>query len=589
MAGSTAVTFSAPASPGLPAAGGPAAGRTPIVSRPAWLRWMPLVVAAAYFALMMPIGSHMILHYPDERHYAYGGARMVETGDWLIPRTPAGEVRLKKPVLSYWFSAAGFELLGTSAAGFRLFWVLAACGTLLLAYAIARALGATPGVALLAELMLAANPVFLRAATNAIPDMPLTFFVSLAALGFVRVLAERKRKATAGWAWLGWTAIALAVLTKGLLPLVLVAALVGYVALADRGKAAAIFRPLPMALGFALVAAWYVHAGTAYPKAFAAQFFGDQVTGNTTESAAFILVAFPGYLASGVFSFLAWPVLLGWLAARKSAVLSPAAWPPAARLLALWCAAVLAVFTFSDAIDPRYLLPVMPAFAALVAAGIGVLDGPGLPFTSRAARWLLLPMAAAGLLLAVPEAFVLLQVGSGIALAALVLGVAAWVLAALLGWRRPRFAPHILAAMPVLAAALFALAMTPVVLPDRGIPFAAALAASDVPAGQRAFVGDIHIASEIRLAAGMAEPFTEYDRVGEALTAGSCLVLTTQPGVARRLEEKGFTVSEFRAGWREMEVRKFVRAIFDWQLEADRAAHGSRGYVATCSSEGNPG
>jgi hypothetical protein len=191
---------------------------------------------------------------------------------------------------------------------------------------------------------------------------------------------------------------------------------------------------------------------------------------------------------------------------------------------------VLAVFTFSDAVDPRYLLPVMPAFAALVAAGIGVLDGPGLPFTSRAARWLLLPMAAAGLLLAVPEAFVLLQVGSGIALAALVLGVAAWVLAALLGWRRPRFAPHILAAMPVLAAALRP--RTPVVLPDRGIPFAAAAGSPGRAGRQRAFVGDIHIASEIRLAVGMAEPFTEYDRVGEALTAAAAWCLPRSRGRA---------------------------------------------------------
>jgi 4-amino-4-deoxy-L-arabinose transferase-like glycosyltransferase len=121
--------------------------------------------------------------------------------------------------------------------------------------------------------MLAANPVFLRAATNAIPDMPLHLSSAW------RSASSRSRRtegeATAGWAWLGWTAIALAVLTKGLLPLVLVAALVGYVALADRGKAAAIFRPLPMALGFELVAAWYVHAGTAYPKAFG-QSFGDR-------------------------------------------------------------------------------------------------------------------------------------------------------------------------------------------------------------------------------------------------------------------------------------------------------------------------
>ncbi|WP_410970469.1 hypothetical protein, partial [Salmonella sp. SAL4458] len=77
----------------------------------------------------------------------YGGARMVETGDWLIPETPHGEVRVKKPVLPNWFPAGGFEILGVSFSGFRLFWVIGASGILLLTYALARALGASRGIA----------------------------------------------------------------------------------------------------------------------------------------------------------------------------------------------------------------------------------------------------------------------------------------------------------------------------------------------------------------------------------------------------------------------------------------------------------
>ena len=586
MAGSTAVTFTSETAPPPPGAGGRAVDGTDAGSRSPWLRWLPFIVAAVYFAVMMPIGGQMILQYPDERHYAFGGAQMVETGDWLIPRTPQGEVRLKKPVIPYWFSAAGFEVLGISVAGFRLFWVIAACGILLLTYALARALGATPGVALLAELILAANPVFMRAATNSIPDIPLTIFVTLGMLGFVRVIVAPDGESSGRWTWLGWIGMALAVLTKGLLPLVLVAALAAYVVFAERGRAAAIFRPLPVLAALALVASWYAYAAATHPQDFAAQFFGDQVTGNTTDSAAFVLLAFPGYLASGVLSFLGWPLLLAWLAVRAGAPLSPARWPSAARLLAVWCAAVLLVFSFSDAVDPRYLLPVMPAFAALLAAGIGALDGNGLPRTTRIARWLLVPVAAAGLLLAVPEALILLQIGSGPALAGLLLGVALWLLAVRIGRRRPRSAPHLLAAMPVLAAALLALAMAPVVLPERGIPFVAGLAASKVPAGQWAFVGDVHTASEIRLAAGTAKPIAEYRGVNEALTAGSCLVLTTQPGVARRLESEGFAVEEIRGGWREIDPEELFRAIFGWRLERERAAHGVRGYIATCASEG---
>lgn len=581
MAGTNAVT-----DPSSPPARRAAGGGVGAASRSALLRWLPLVIAAAYFAVMMPIGAHMILHYPDERHYAYGGARMVETGDWLIPRTPQGEVRLKKPVIPYWFSAAGFEILGIGVPGFRLFWVLAACGILMFTYAIARALGASPGVAILAELMLAANPVFMRAATNAIPDIPLTFFVTAAALGFVRLLAARDKPAGAGWAWLGWIGMALAVLTKGLLPVVLCATLIAYVALLDRAKLGAILRPLPILATVALVAAWYVYAAMVYPDEFAAQFFGDQISGNAAKGAGWVLAAFPGYLLAGIFSFLGWPLLLIWLAAKSGRRPAPRHWPSSVRLLALWCAVVVIVFAFSDAIDPRYLLPVLPAFSVLLALGFQALDGESLPRVARICRWLLLPVAAAGLILAVPEALILIQIGTPLAIALMAAGVIAWVAAGAVGWRRPPLAPYLLGATPVLAMALLGLAMAPVVLPDLGTPFAARLAAAETPASERAFVGDIHTASEVRLQAGAAEPFIELGRVGDAIAGAYCLVLATQRNAATRLAAAGYTVTEVKGGWREIDVPEFFGAIFSLRLDGMREKNGSVGYVAECASEG---
>ncbi|MCB1502779.1 MAG: phospholipid carrier-dependent glycosyltransferase [Bauldia sp.] len=583
MAGSNAVTASF-STASDPAAGGSGTALPAASSRPL-LRLLPAVLAAIYFAVMMPIGADMILHYPDERHYAYGGARMVETGDWLIPRTPQGEIRLKKPVIPYWFSAAGFELLGIGVPGFRLFWVIAASGILLLTYGIARGLGAPLGAALLAEIMIAANPVFLRAAINAIPDIPLTFFVTLAAFGFVRILAARQESPARGWAWVAWLGMACAVLAKGMLPIVLVASLLAYLVALDRRKLSAVLRPLPILAAGALVAAWYVYAAVSYPEAFAAQFFGDQITGNAAKGAWWVLVALPGYLLAGIFSFLAWPLLLIGLGLEKRPPPSPLAWPSPARLLAVWCAVVVVVFAFSDAIDPRYLLPVMPAFSALLAAGIGALDGPGLPRVSAACRWLLLPAVALGLILAVPEVLVLLQVGGGLAIALVGFGVAMWVAFAATGWRAPQLAPHLLGATPVLAFGLGALAMAPVVLPDRGVPFAAALEASDAAADRAAFVGDVHTASETRLAAGTADPFVEVENITDALAGGYCVVMATQRGVARKLEDQGYTVSEVRGGWRDIDLARFLGAVFSWRLAEARAANGSIGYVAACSGQ----
>ena len=586
MAGTNAVTAPVFSSATKSTAGGSRTALPDAASRPLFLRLLPAILAAVYFAVMMPIGADMILHYPDERHYAYGGARMVETGDWLIPRTPQGEIRLKKPVIPYWFSAAGFELLGIGVPGFRLFWVLAASGILILTYALARGLGAPPAAALLAEVMIAANPVFLRAAINAIPDIPLTFFVTLAALGFVRILAAREPPAGGGWAWVAWIGMALAVLSKGLLPIVLVASVLAYLAALDRAKLNAVLRPLPILAAVALVAAWYVYAAATYPQEFAAQFFGDQITGNAAKGPWWVLAAFPGYLLVGIFSFLAWPLLLAGLAVEKRPRLSPLAWPSPARLLAAWCAVVVVVFAFSDAIDPRYLLPVMPAFAALLAAGMAALDGPGLPRVSAACRWLLLPAVAIGLILAVPEALILLQVGSGLAIALVAVGVATWLAFAAAGRRRPRLAPYLLGATPVLAFGLLALAMAPVVLPDRGVPLAAALAGSGATPTRAAFVGDVHTASETRLAAGAADPFVEVERIADALAGGYCMVMATQRGVAQKLRDQGYAVSEVRGGWREIDLARFFGAVFAWRLAEARAANGSIGYVAACGGQG---
>ncbi len=90
-------------------------------------------------------------------------------------------MRLKKPILAYWFSAAGFEVLGENVAGFRLFAMLGGCGILLLTYVLARMLGANARTALLAEVFLAGNPVLMHASVTANPDVPLAIFMLVSA------------------------------------------------------------------------------------------------------------------------------------------------------------------------------------------------------------------------------------------------------------------------------------------------------------------------------------------------------------------------------------------------------------------------
>jgi hypothetical protein len=178
-----------------------------------------------------------------------------------------------------------------------------------------------------------------------------------------------------------------------------------------------------------------------------------------------------------------------------------------------------------------------------------------------------------------------LQIGTPLAIALMAVGIGAWLLLALGGWRRPRLAPYLLGATPVLALALLGLAMAPVVLPDLGVPFATRLAASEVPASRAAFIGDIHTASEVRLQAGAADPFVEVNKVGDAIAENYCLVIATQRGVANKLAGEGYTVTEVKGGWREIDAPALFGAIFSWRLDKAREKNAAVGYVAECGSE----
>jgi hypothetical protein len=135
----------------------------------------------------------------------------------------------------------------------------------------------------------------------------------------------------------------------------------------------------------------------------------------------------------------------------------------------------------------------------------------------------------------------------------------------------------------VLAAALLALAMAPVVLPDRGAPFAVLLAGSGTSPDGAAFVGDVHTATETRLHAGVADPFIEVDRLDDAVDSGLCVIMTTERRDANRLMEQGFAVSTVKGGWREIDIRSLFGAIFSWRLAEARELNGSAGYFAHCS------
>ncbi len=139
-------------------------------------------------------------------------AEMIATGDYLIPRVH-GEMFTYKPPLLYWWVAAGFELTGSTAAWVvRLPVALSSLTMGLVALFVGGSiLGARAGfVAGLASLT---GVLFLQKLRIAEFDAVLAAWVGVAVALACFALSRREG---GGWVWwLGYCALAVAVLTKG--------------------------------------------------------------------------------------------------------------------------------------------------------------------------------------------------------------------------------------------------------------------------------------------------------------------------------------------------------------------------------------
>ena len=71
-------------------------------------------IMLAFVLLVGPFALSFHMHYPDEMYYTDAAVKMVQTGDIQTTYLGSGELRFKKPILTYWFVLAGFELFGVS-------------------------------------------------------------------------------------------------------------------------------------------------------------------------------------------------------------------------------------------------------------------------------------------------------------------------------------------------------------------------------------------------------------------------------------------------------------------------------------------
>ncbi len=320
--------------------------------------------ALVYFLYFFKLGGAGILG-ADEPRYAAIGREMARSGDWITPRL-WGAPWFEKPALLYWMTASAFHLgLGPDLAP-RVPVVLMSVAFLgFFWWILKREFGCL--AAWISTLILGTTAAWIGFTQVGVTDLPLTATFAAAMLLALPWIARREtRYLPAAAALLGC-----AVLAKGLLPLVLAAPLaMGWRNWRD------LLRPRVVAPFLLVALPWYLLCYLRNGSTFIDVFFVQHQFGRFVSGALQHVQPWWFYLPCLAGLLMPWTPLLACLGGRD------AYRDPRRLFLLLWAGFGLLFFSAAANKLPGYVLPLIPAIAALL--------GPALEARKRAGIWLVL-------------------------------------------------------------------------------------------------------------------------------------------------------------------------------------------------------
>ena len=322
-----------------------------------------LLCAALWFGML----GQRDLFDPDEGRYAQIPAAMVDTGDWLTPRLNDFKY-FEKPVLQYWGTAVAFKLLGQSNTSARLFTAVLGFSAALFAMLVAfRLYGRQAAIYTfllsISYLMVVAFGHYLTL------DMALSALLVMGIGSLVIAHAGRSNKShTRNWMLIGWFALALATLTKGLVAVVLPAATVVVYSLWQRDwglwKDLHIFKGLLLFL--VVTTPWFIMVSIANPEFPEFFFIHEHFDRYTSEVHS---------REGPIYYFI--PVLIigvaPWLITSLRSLVSPDfTWLPdkpgqfdPERFMWTFIVVTFCFFSLGQSKLPGYILPILPIIAVL--------------------------------------------------------------------------------------------------------------------------------------------------------------------------------------------------------------------------------
>jgi len=388
--------------------------------------WLVIAVSVIWFANL----EYRKLIKPDEGRYAEIQREMVVSGDWTTPRLN-GLKYFEKPPLQYWVTATAYTVFGEHQWTSRLWMGLTGfAGILLVWFAGLRLFGRE--AAGYAAILLGSSMLYVLMGHINTLDMGVTFFLTLGIAGLLLGQTQTDATKRRNWMLLAWAALGLAVLSKGLMGLVLPGAALFIYAVVQRDFS--VFKRMHWLPGLAvfllITAPWFYLVMKANPEFFQRFFIYEHYTRFTTKDLGryqpwyyFIPILLAGMLPWTVLMFdtlfrtafgsglgrdskqsfesprsainTVRPELVeGYKKALTGSSFDSTALRSGrtvnvvfnpAHFLLIWAVFIYLFFTVSGSKLPSYLLPMFPALALLMGKQLATMN-------ARRLFWLIAPV-----------------------------------------------------------------------------------------------------------------------------------------------------------------------------------------------------
>jgi 4-amino-4-deoxy-L-arabinose transferase-like glycosyltransferase len=301
----------------------------------------------------------------DEGRYAEMAREMLATGDWITLRLN-GIKYFEKPPLQTWMNALTFAAFGLGEWQARLWTGLSGLfGILITGYAGGRVFNQRVGFN--AAVILASSFMWSALGHVNTLDMGLAGMMTLT---LCALLLSQRDGASAreqrNWMLACWAGMALAVLSKGLIGIVLPGAVLVLYTLLSRDWA--IWKRLHFGAGlllfFAISAPWFVLISLKNPE-FPRFFFIHEHFQRFTSKVHHRYGPWYYFIPLLIIGIVPWLGLLPqslWNARRESGQ----GFQPR-KMLLIWAGFIFVFFSISDSKLPSYILPIFPALALLIA------------------------------------------------------------------------------------------------------------------------------------------------------------------------------------------------------------------------------